>query len=143
MAATEPDRIAALLALTERLAAALAEETAAFEARRPHDVARGSAETLRLANLYRHESARIKAQPGLLAAASPTQRQRLRDATVAFEATLARHGRAVGAARTVTEGLVEAIAREIAAARPRPAGYGPGARPSALNASAVTLNRRA
>ena len=56
---------------------------------------------------------------------------------------LARHGRAVTAAKTLTEGLVHAIAKEVAAQRGRAAGYGPTAMAARGDASAITLNRRA
>ena len=67
-------------------------------------------------------------------------------ATEAFDAVLARQGRAIEAAKTVTEGLVRAIAEEVAATREQRHGYGPGALPpasSATAATAITLNRRA
>lgn len=137
------DRAAQLIQLTERLTDRLAGETLAFEAHRPHDAAQGIAETQRLANLYRHEAARVKADPGLVSGASELTRKRLIRATEAFEAVLARHGRAVTAARVVSEGLVKAIAEEVARNRSAVAGYGPAARSAAADASAIALNRRA
>lgn len=137
------DRAAQLLALTERLTARLLDETAAYEAHRPQDAAAGLAATAELANLYRHESVRLKRDPGLIAGAPAALRERLIEATRTFEAALARHGRAVHAAKTVTEGLMEAVAREVARARASTAGYGPGARPARADATAITLNRRA
>lgn len=137
------DRARQLLALTERLTQRLKEECAAFEARKPHLVALGSQETIRLANLYRHEAARVRQDPGLLEGADREIRRRLIDATRAFQAVLERHGRTVDAARTLTEGLVGAIAREVAARRSRGVGYGPTARRPPGDACAITLNRRA
>jgi 3-methyladenine DNA glycosylase AlkD len=64
-------------------------------------------------------------------------------ATEAFEAVLARHGRAVNAARQISEGLLRAIAEEIARTRSRAAGYGPAARVPPSNAAAIAVNRRA
>lgn len=142
-AADAPDRAAQLLTLTERLTARLLAETAAYEAHRPQDAAAGLATTAELANLYRHESVRLKRDPGLIADAPAPLRAKLVEATRTFEAVLARHGRAVGAAKTVTEGLMEAVAREVARARASTAGYGPGARPARADATAITLNRRA
>ncbi len=59
---------------------------------------------------------------------------------------LARHGRAIEAAKIITEGLVRAIAEEVAGQRQQATGYGPGAtlqgQPSST-ATAITLNRRA
>ena len=146
MALDAPDaagRMAQLITLTERLTTLIAEQVAAFEARRPHDAARNADETGRLANLYRHESMRVRAQPQLLAEAPPALRERLIVATRAFDAVLARHGRSVEAAKTITEGLVRAIAEEVARQRGAVAGYGPKARQNTRAATAVTLNRRA
>lgn len=137
------NRLAQMLDLTERLTAVLAAESAAFELHRPQDVAALAPETARLTNLYRHETARLRREQALLAGAPEGARAPLLRATEAFQAVLARHGRAVAAAKTVTEGLVEAIAREVAGGRASPAGYGAGGRAGPANLSAVTLNRRA
>ena len=137
------DRVEQLTALTEQLTTRLTRETQAFEKRRPQDAMPGMAETPRLANLYRHESTRVRREPALIAGATPPRREALKRATLAFDAVLARHGRALQAARTITEGLDRAVAEEVAAARPQAAGYGPGARAPGSMASAVTLNRRA
>jgi hypothetical protein len=56
---------------------------------------------------------------------------------------VARQARALNAAKTVTEGLVHAIAQEVAAQRSSGAGYGPGAQAHAGDARAITLNRSA
>lgn len=137
------DRALQLIQLTERLTDRLAGETIAFEQHRPQDAASGVGETQRLANLYRHEAARVKLQPELLAGALAETRRRLIRATEAFEAVLARHGRAVGAAKQVSEGLVRAIAEEVTRTRSAGAGYGPAARAAAPQAAAIALNRRA
>ena len=138
------DRVDQLIILTERLTALLAEECRAFEARRPQDAAPHVEETQRLANLYRHESARVRADPSLVSGAPQAQRQRLIKATEAFDAVLARHARALAAAKTVTEGLVRAIAEEVAGQRTAVSAYGPGAAQSVgTAATAITLNKRA
>jgi vacuolar-type H+-ATPase subunit E/Vma4 len=137
------DRANQLIHLTERLTERLAEETRAFESHRPQDVAPGVSETGRLANLYRHEVARVKLNPEMIGGAAVETRRRLMRATEAFEAVLARHGRAVDAARQISEGLLRAIAEEIAKTRSRAAGYGPAARIPPSNAAAIAVNRRA
>jgi len=146
LAAHDPnDRVDQLIILTERLTDLIAKEASAFEARRPQDAARYVQETAKLANLYRHESARVRANVALVSAASLERRQRLIRATEAFDAVLARQARAVAAAKTVTEGLVRAIANEIADQRPQAAGYGPGSQGAAYrnNGTAITLNQQA
>ena len=137
------DRARQLIALTERLTDLIAADTRAFEARRPQDAAGRIGETSDLANLYRRESLRIRHDPTLLDGVDLEERRRLARATEAFEAVLARHGRAIEAARTVTEGLVQAIAAEVAKQRTAGAGYGAGGGAIAGDASAITLNQRA
>jgi hypothetical protein len=140
------DRVDQLIILTERLTDLMVHEAQAFETRRPQDAAVNSEETQRLANIYRHESMRVRADPSLVFGAPADQRQRLVRATEAFDAVLHRHGRAIDAAKSVTEGLVRAIAEEVASQREQSAGYGSsGAMPvsSASAATAITLNRRA
>jgi len=137
-------RIQELITLTEQLTGLLAEQAKAFEARRPQDAAANMEETARLANLYRHEAAKVRANPAQIADAPLELRVRLVRATEAFDAVLARQGRALTAAKTITEGLVHAIAHEVAHQRSRGASYGPGgAKPNPAPVTAVTLNQRA
>jgi hypothetical protein len=146
MALTASDstgRMDQLVILTERLTALIAEQLRAFEAHRPHDAAINAEETARLANLYRHESLKVKADPSLLAGAPADLREKLVAATRAFDAVLARHGRAVEAAKTITEGLIRAIAEEVSLQRNAVASYGPKAIQAPRPATAVALNRRA
>lgn len=144
LAAHDPaDRVEQLIILTDRLTELVAAQALAFEERRPQDAAAQLDEASRLANLYRHESARVRADPTLIAAAPLGQRTRLVRATEAFDAVLARQGRALAAAKHVTEGLVKAIADEVASQRGRTASYGPGAAAPQGPATAITLNKRA
>lgn len=141
------DRVDQLVVLTERLTALIAAQAQAFEQHRPQDAAIYVEETSRLANLYRHESAKVRAHPALIGAASLADRMRLTRATEAFDAVLARQARALEAAKTVTEGLVRAIAAEVAQQRSKGAaeGYGPKGERTAKPAdgAAITLNKRA
>lgn len=130
-AADAADRVDQLTTLTERLTGLMADDLADLEARRPAGGALrlARAEELgRLANMYRHESARVRRDPSLIAAAPAADRARLKTATVVFDATLTRHGHAIEAARIISEGLVRAIAEEMAASRPVASGYGPRVR---------------
>lgn len=137
-------RISDLIALTERLTSLLAEQAQAFEARRPQDAARNMEETTRLANAYRREAQAVREDRACLTDAPLELRVKLARATEAFDAVLARQGRALTAAKTITEGLVHAIAHEVAFQRTRGAAYGPtGAKPNPGPITAVTLNQRA
>jgi hypothetical protein len=138
------ERVEQLIALTERLTNLVAAQAKSFEARRPQDAAVYVEETGRLANLYRHESARIRGNISLISSAERSQRLRLTRATEAFDAVLARQARAVGAMKTVTEGLVRAIAEEVASQRHRGSSYGSGGlQTPTTGATAITLNKRA
>lgn len=136
-------RVRQLTDLTERLTNRLADETAAFEARRPQDVAAGLSETQEMANLYRRDTAHVKANPALLSGAPATDRKALIDATRLFERVVAAHGRAVEAARVISEGLLRAIAEEAALARPAGSAYGAGGQAAVSDGRAFALNRTA
>ena len=142
-ASTSAERMDQLILLTERLTGLIAEQLRAFEARRPQDAAGNAEETARLANLYRHESLKLKADPTLLEDAPAELKDRLVIVTRAFDAVLARHGRAVEAAKTITEGLIRAIAEEVHKQRNAVASYGPKAMQAPRPATPVALNRRA
>lgn len=136
-------RVEALIVLTNQLTSALSQQCKAFEAHRPQDAAYSVEEIGKMANVYRRESAEVRLQPALVSSASPALRQQLIRSTEAFEAVLARHGRAVMASKTVTEGLVKAVAQEVASTRLTGRGYGPTAQASQGQATAIALNRQA
>ncbi|MBW8302484.1 MAG: flagellar basal-body protein FlbY [Brevundimonas sp.] len=136
-------RVRQLIDLTERLTASLGAEAKAFEAHRPQDAAASLAGTQDLANAYRRESAQVKANPEVLAAAPASDRKALIRVTEAFEAVLSRHSRAIEAARIISEGLVQTIAAEVAAQRGSPSAYGASGRANAGDGRAVAFNRMA
>ena len=63
------DRVHQLILLTERLTDLIAKEAHAFETHRPHEAAQYVEETAKLANVYRHESMRVRANVALVEAA--------------------------------------------------------------------------
>ena len=141
-AADETAMLEKVVELTDRLTALLAAQARAFEQHRPQDAAASLAEVTRLTIDYRAGSAHVRAHPQLVETAAPELRRRLLAATEAFEAVLERQGRALAASKTITEGLVKAVAEEIAARRGVGQAYGPGATRRPL-ATAITLNQRA
>jgi hypothetical protein len=118
------DRAEQLLAMTRRLDALVAAEIEAIKARRLDGGTADWDEKERLAHAWRLEVAHIKANPGALAGVSESLKVQLREAAAALEAKLEAHARALGAMKTVTEGLVRSIASEIASARSAPPAYG-------------------
>jgi hypothetical protein len=133
----------ALTALTEQLTHRLETESRAFAEHRPQDVAAGLAQTQELTNRYRRESAQLKATPTALSAAPASERMALIRATERFEAVLGVHARTVEAARIISEGLVQAIAAEVAASRALNGSYGASGRAATGDGRAITLDRTA
>lgn len=136
-------RVRQLVQLTRQLTDRLSLETAAFEERRPQDVAGSLAETQEMANLYRRDTAHVKANPALLAGAPASDRTDLIRATEVFNTVLARHALAVEAARMISEGLVRAIAQEVTASRTPAAAYTADGSAAQSDGRAVALNRMA
>ena len=118
------DRAEQLLGLTERLNGLVLQEIADLDARKLDASSRDWAEKEKLAQAYRVEMARISADPTLLEGASPAVKQRLADATKAFQAQLDRHAVALGVMKDISEGLVRSIAEEMSEQKAAPAGYG-------------------
>lgn len=136
-------RIQRLLNLTEGLTQRLDNEMALVRAHRAADMAAGMAETAELANQYRRESAQIKADPSLIASASMDEKKALIAATEAFDEILARHSETVEAARRISEGIVRAIATDVASNRALGTGYGSSGHAAQGDGRAVALNRTA
>ena len=139
------ERASALLKLTHRLTALIEQETTLFEAKRPHEALVLQDEKSRLANIYRHEVGLAGKDSKRLEGASPAAKLALRQATEAFHAALERNGHVVNALRTVTEGVVKAVADEAARRRQDQAGYGAAGRAVSTQgrAPAVAVDRSA
>ena len=118
------DRAEQLLAMTQRLDALVSAEIDAIKARRLDGGSADWDEKERLAHAWRLEVAHLKANPAALAGVGEDLKTRLREAAAGLEQKLEIHARALGAMKTVTEGLVRSIASEIASARSAPAAYG-------------------
>ena len=136
-------RVRQLLDLTQRLTERLMVETRAFEDSRPQDIVAGLTETQDMANVYRRDSSHVKANPSLLKDAPLEDRKALLEATETFNTVLANHAQAVEAARTISEGLVRAIAHEVPAARTPASAYSADGRAAQGDGRAVALNRMA
>lgn len=137
------DRARQLLALTQRLTDRLADETEMLEAHRPQDLFSGIEETRSLSNLYRFETARVKADPSLLAGITIQEKQALREATEKFNDRLAHYDRAVMAAKAVTEGIISAVADDLSSQKARTATYGSHGRTYATGPQSFNLGRTA
>lgn len=116
-------RVEQLILLSERLGALIAQEAERMEARAPLLEGAQAEEKNRLANAYRLELARVEQDPELIKTAPQFLLDALKKRTVALNQALARHQTALNAAKLVSEGLVQAMAEEVARQRSRSDNY--------------------
>jgi hypothetical protein len=106
-----------LIAITERLTDALQADIAALEDGRPRDMRSIVPEMQQLAALFARETAAYSAQ-----GANEASRAKLADAARRFKETLTLQMRMVSRIKTISEGMIHAIAEDVArmenAARP-------------------------
>ena len=138
------DRAEQLLALTQRLRALIAAEADAMRARLPLPDGPALEEKQRLVNAYRLEMTRIAQDNALIATAPASTLNALRAATQSLQDALGRHDAELSAVRAISEGLVEAMAEDIARQESARAGYGAKGGPAASQrAPAVVVNKTA
>ncbi len=118
------DRAEQLLLATERLTALVIEETRRIDAREPPLDGALAEEKQRLANAYRLELARIKDDKSLIEPAPPALLAKLRQSTAQLQEMLAQHEIALSAVKLITEGMVHAMAEELARQQGGDAQYG-------------------
>ena len=111
----DPRKIERLLALTERLKQALEADIAALERGRPREMRSPSAEVQQLTALYTREAAAFS--PSIVQALPKDLREKLTGATSRFRDVLTQHGRVLTRVRTCTEGMIRAIADDVAKKR--------------------------
>ena len=120
---TDPRKIEKLLALTARLIEALNDDIAALERGRPREMRSPKADVQQMLALYSREVHSLSA-----AAAKNLPREaqdRLREATAKFRETLALHNRVLMRVKTCTEGMIRAIADDVAKKRAEKLPYSP------------------
>ena len=132
------DRIEQLISVTERLSELMTAEIAALKARKLDASSTDWNEKEQLAHTYRLE------MTDTLVAANANLRKILFERVRTFQSILAEHNKALTAMREITEGLVENIAREVAAETNGPQGYGAHGKTSGkTRASGIAVNARA
>jgi hypothetical protein len=140
------DRADQMTAMAARLTDLIRIEIQALKSHRLDGAAVHMEEKERLVHAWRLEVARIKQDPSLLQGIDPGRKAALRDASKTLEVLIEGHAHALEAMKTVTEGLVKAIATEVAAARKPPTGYGANGatgRPATSSAaSGIAVNTR-
>jgi hypothetical protein len=136
-------QVAELIQMTERLVAIVEREVAVLKGGRPSALNPEDAERAQLLALYAKRSAAFKRE--LLPTLTADAKKKLTAATDKLRAALKEEARLLARFRHVTEGLIKAIADEVAArqAPPTYAKAGAFAKPAAGSATAMTYNRTA
>jgi hypothetical protein len=126
----DPQKIELLIAMAERLIAAIEADIAALRAGRPREMRTLDPEIQRLSALYGREAAKF--DPTHARTAPAELRRQFLATTAKFREVLALHLRLISRVRNASEGIVKAVAEEVerrraplrtyspAAARPRP-----------------------
>jgi len=116
-----------LIAMAERLSAAIEADIAALKAGRPQDMRTPDPEIQRLSAVYGREAAGLDAQRARSAPADV--RRRLLASTGRFRDNLALHTRLLTRLSRASEGIVKAVADEVERRRAATRPYAPAARP--------------
>jgi hypothetical protein len=122
---SDPRKIDRLMALTARLTEALLADIAALERARPREMRSPSAEVQQLTALYTREAASFA--PSIVQTLPKELRDDLLSATAEFRDVLARHGRVLMRVRTMTEGMIRAIADDVSKRKNAQRPYAPTA----------------
>lgn len=144
IAAHDPeDRVEQLISLTKRLSDLMVTETKALKAREIDASSRDWEEKERLAHTYRMEMSDLSKNSEQLVSLPADLRKVLFETTRRFQEILADHGKALAAMQKISEGLVEAIAREVASEANGPRGYGASGQQDGMRASGLAVNAKA
>lgn len=116
-------RIERLCALAERLIVALETDIAALQEGRTHQLATNDPEVQKLTAQYGREASGFDLR--IAQAAPPTLRQRFLSITAKFREVLQLHTRLLTRVKNASEGMIQAIAREVEKANAPTRTYGP------------------
>jgi hypothetical protein len=127
-------RIERLISLAERLIAALENDIVCLQEGRIAALSTNDPEVQKLTLLYGKEAQGF--DPRIAQAAPPTLRQRFAAMTARLREVLQAHGRLIARMKNASEGVIQAIAREVERANAPTRTYGPrpGYKPAAPGA---------
>lgn len=117
-----PDR---LIALAERLTRALEDDIAALERGRPREMRTIEPEIQQLAALFARESAAVNV--AAVKSLPADKRSKLTDTTRRFQEALSRQTRMIKRMKSVSEGMIHAIAEDVARKKTAMRPYAPTA----------------
>ena len=131
-AQSSTERAEQLVILTERLTNLMELEVQLLNEQRPQDIAQFIEERATLSTIYSQEMVLIKKDRSLIEGITRDLKDRLREATGKFQATLAAHELVLQRLKSVSERIIKAVADEVTKTRTPNLGYGKNA---LLNAS--------
>ena len=132
-------RIERLITLAERLIAALESDIDMLKAGQAAALRTADPEIQKLTALYGREAQGF--DPRIAQAASPTLRQRFVAITAKFRDVLQLHGRMLMRVKNASEGMIQAIAREVEKANAPTRTYGPRPGYAPQSSGAMVFNR--
>jgi hypothetical protein len=141
-----PAQIANLITLSDQIALVLQRENEALKQRKPQDLKQGEPEKTRLMAIYQREIATIRKDAKQFATLAAGVKDKISAAGERLQAALKEQSQILARLRHVTEGIVKAIASDVAKKRQ---GATPYARPmhgqmtsrtGAIGATSLTLN---
>ena len=116
-------RIERLISMAERLVVALEADIAALKAGKPTEMISMSPEIQRLSMLYGREAQNFDIR--IAKSAPPSLRQKFVAITAKFRDVLMLHGRMIARVKNASEGMIQAIAREVERMNQAKTTYGP------------------
>lgn len=132
-------RMERMIALAERLVVALEGDIAALKAGKPTEMKSLDPEIQKLSALYGREAQNFDIR--IAKAASPSLRERFLLVTARFRDVLQLHARMVARVKNVSEGMIQAIAREVDRMNAPTRTYGPQSGYKAQPAGAMVFNK--
>lgn len=138
------DRVEQLIALTLRLTGLIERETELFKNRRPREITEFQDERTKLSTLYAQELTLIANQKSLIADVKTELLDQLKTLTATFQEKLSEHGKILSRVRSVTEGMIRAVAEEVSHMKNPQTGYGAHAKsmtPALSAPASLTLNQ--
>ncbi len=132
-------RMERMIALAERLVVALEGDIAALKAGKPTEMKSLDPEIQKLSALYGREAQNFDIR--IAKAASPSLRERFLLITARFRDVLQLHARMVARVKNVSEGMIQAIAREVDRMNAPTRTYGPQSGYKAQPAGAMVFNK--
>jgi hypothetical protein len=132
-------RIERLISMAERLVVALEADIAALKAGKPTEMISMSPEIQRLSALYGREAQNFDIR--IAKSAPPSLRQKFVAITTKFREVLMLHGRMIARVKNASEGMIQAIAREVERMNQTKTSYGPRPGYAPKSSGAMVYNK--